>query len=89
MDPDPDPTLDPDPTKDPTPFFSEFKDAKKNYFFHIFSLNLPADTLSSVLKIKFLLKLCVKVLFCKHYFCPLNTFMRKGKDSDPDLDPYL
>jgi hypothetical protein len=22
-------------------------------------------------------------LFCKHYFNPLNTFMRKGKDPDP------
>jgi hypothetical protein len=25
-----------------------------------------------------------KVLFCKHYFSPLNTLMRKGKDPDPD-----
>jgi hypothetical protein len=22
---------------------------------------------------------CVKILFCKHYFSPLNTFMRKGR----------
>jgi hypothetical protein len=36
---------------DPTPFFSDFKDAKKCCFFCIFSYNLPADTLSSVLKI--------------------------------------
>ena len=43
--------LDPDPTPDPTPFFSDFKDAKKNYFFHIFSYNITAVTLSSVLKI--------------------------------------
>ncbi len=37
----PDPYLwlmDPDPTPDPTPFFSDFKDAKKKYFFHIFLL---------------------------------------------------
>jgi len=34
-----------------------------------------------------LLNFCVKILFCKHYFSPLNTFMRKGKDPDPD--PYL
>jgi hypothetical protein len=27
-----------------------------------------------------------KVLFCKHYFRPLNTFMRKGKDPVPDPD---
>jgi hypothetical protein len=32
-----------------------------------------------------LLKLCVKVLFCKHFFIPLNTFMRKGEDPDPYL----
>jgi hypothetical protein len=46
--------------------------------------NLPAGTLSSVF-------LC-KILFCKHYFSPLNTFMRKGKDPDPCLllmDPDL
>ncbi len=29
----------------------------------------------------------VKILFCKHYFNPLNTFLRKGKDPVPD--PYL
>ncbi len=28
--------------------------------------------------------ICVKILFCKHYFSPLNTFERKGKDSDPE-----
>jgi hypothetical protein len=27
------------------------------------------------------------MLFCRHYFSPLNTFMRKGKDPDPD--PHL
>jgi hypothetical protein len=27
-----------------------------------------------------LLKFCVKILFCKHYFSPLNTFLRKRKD---------
>jgi hypothetical protein len=24
-----------------------------------------------------------KILFCHHYFSPLNTLMRKGKDPDP------
>jgi hypothetical protein len=24
------------------------------------------------------------MLFCRHYSCLLNTFMRKGKDPDPD-----
>ncbi len=46
-------------------------------------------------KFNFLLNVCVKILFCRHYFNPLNTSMRKGKDPhlwirrirlmDPDL----
>jgi hypothetical protein len=37
---------------DTTSFFSDFKDAKKLFFFlHIFLHNLPTGTLSSVLKI--------------------------------------
>jgi hypothetical protein len=47
--PDLDPYPDLDPTPDPTTFFSDFKDEKKNSIF--FSFNLPAGTLSSVLKI--------------------------------------
>ncbi len=31
--------------------------------------------------------MCVKILFYRHYFSPLNTSMRKGKDPEPD--PYL
>ncbi len=37
--------------------------------------------------LNFLLKFCIKILWCRHYFSPLNTFMRKGKDPDPD--PYI
>ncbi len=51
---DPDPHLwltDLDPTSDPTPLSNDFKDAKKNFFPHIFSYNLPAGTLFSDLKI--------------------------------------
>jgi hypothetical protein len=70
--------MDPDPN--PTPFFGDFKDAKKVI---LFSSKLPAGTLTLVLKIIF----CGKILFFKHYFSPLNTFMRKGKD--PELDPNL
>jgi hypothetical protein len=29
------------------------------------------------------------MLFCRHYFSPPNTFMRKGKDPDPDLHLWL
>jgi hypothetical protein len=53
---DPDPAPDPHSTSDPTPFFSDFKDAKKVNFY-IFSYNLPAGTLSSVLKILFFAKI--------------------------------
>jgi hypothetical protein len=47
-------------------------------FSTFFSESLPAGTISSVLKIKFF----AKILFCKHYFSLLNTFMRKVKDPD-------
>ncbi len=29
------------------------------------------------------------MLFCRHYFSPLYTFIRKEKDLEPDQDPYL
>ncbi len=89
----PDPYLwlmDPDPTQDPTPFFSDFKDENK---FTFSSYNLPTGTISSLLKIIFLLKFCVKILFCRHNFSFLNIFIWKGKDSEldpePEPDPYL
>ncbi len=25
-----------------------------------------------------------EILFCNHYFSPLNTFIRNGKDPDPE-----
>jgi hypothetical protein len=45
--------------------FGDFKDAKKNISFHIFSYNLvlPTGTLSSVLKIYFLLQFVWQALF--------------------------
>ncbi len=73
--------MDPDPTTDPTPFFSDFKDAKKNYFFHIFFLTYPLAHYMQSQKFNFLLKFCVKILFCKHYFSP-------EPDSELDPDPY-
>jgi hypothetical protein len=39
-------------------------------------------------KIDFLTRIfCFKILFYNHYFSSFNTFMRRGKDPDPD--PYL
>ena len=70
------------------PFFINFKNAKKNLLFSYFFLRTcpQAHHLQSK-KFNFLLKFCVKILFCRHYFSPLNTFMRKGKDLEPN--PYL
>jgi hypothetical protein len=57
-----------DPTPDPTPFFSDFKDAKKNIFFlHIFPYNLPTGTLVSVLKILFF----ANIFVLKSYFASI------------------
>ncbi len=79
-----------DPAPDPTPFFSDLEDAKKIIFFLIFFLiTYPQAHYLESYKLVFCQNFCVKILFCKHYFSPLNTFMRKGKDLDPDPDPYL
>ena len=73
--------LDPDPAPDPTPFFTDFKDARKYCFSYFFLITCPQahHLLSKMLN--FLLNL----LFCRHYFRPLITFLRKGKDPDPHL----
>jgi hypothetical protein len=71
---------------DPTPFFINFKDARKNILFFIFFLiTCPQAYHLQSKKFNFLLKFCVKILFCRHYFSQLNTYMRKGKDPDPHL----
>jgi hypothetical protein len=53
--------MDLDQTQGPTPFFSDFKDAKKNSSF--FSYNLPAGTLSSVAKTRFFCEFGLKFYF--------------------------
>jgi hypothetical protein len=74
--------MDPDPTRDPTPFFSDFKDAKKIFFS---SYTLPAGTLSSVLKLNFLLK----ILCYASIISAAQHLMRKWKDPDPDRYLWL
>jgi hypothetical protein len=51
---------------DQTPFFSDIKELTIRHI--IFSLK-------NIIK----LKIWVKILFSKHYFSPLSTFMRKGR----------
>ena len=80
MDPDPDP----DPTPDPTAFLTVRMHKKKDFFYFFLITCQQTHHLQSK-KLNFLLKFCVKILFCRHYFSPLNTV--KGKDPDPD--PYL
>jgi hypothetical protein len=70
------------PTPYSTTFFIDFKDAKKNiYFSPFFSYNLPSVTSSSAKKLNFLLKFSVKILYCRHYFSPLNTFIYEGSEA--------
>jgi hypothetical protein len=90
---DPDPAPDPDPSPDPTPFFYDFKDLKKYFFPYFFLITCPRGHHLQSEKFNFLLEFCVKILFRRHYFSQLNTFMRKGKDPEPDPnlepDPHL
>jgi hypothetical protein len=85
MDPDPDPT--PDPTPGPTSFFIKFKDTKN--FFCVVSFITCQQAHIQTKKFNFLQKFCVKTLFCRLYLSLFNTSMRKGKDPEPDPDPYL
>jgi hypothetical protein len=88
QDPAPDPVSDPDQTPDPTYFFNDFKVVKKICSL-FFSYNLPTGTSSSVLKIYFLLKFCVTILFCQALFQSAQDIYEKKKDPDPDPDPHL
>jgi hypothetical protein len=60
---------------------------KKNIFSHFFLITCPQVHHLQSKKCNFLLKFCVKMLFCRHYFSPLNIFMRKGTDLEPELEP--
>jgi hypothetical protein len=83
-----DPAPDLDPTPDPTPFFSDFKGWKK-IIFSYFLIQLTPQAHYLQTKFNFFPTFFVKILFCKHYFSPLNIFMRKGKDTDPEPHPYI
>jgi hypothetical protein len=80
--------MDPDPdlTPDQTLFFSDFKDGKK-CFFVIFSLYLVhRHIIFSLQNFIFGLNFVSKFYSANiNYFSPLNTFLRKGKDPEPDL----
>ncbi len=75
---------DPDTTPDPTSFFIDFKDTKKIFFSYFFRTCQQTHHLQSK-KFNYLLKFCVKIIYCRRYYSPLNTSMRKGKDPDPYL----
>ncbi len=68
------------------PFFSDFKDTKKNSYF--FLKLARRHTISSLKNLIYCKNFVLKFFFYQHYFSPLNTFMGKGKDSEPDPDPY-
>ncbi len=62
---------------------------QKKIFFIFFSYNLPADTLSSIFKMKFFAKiLYVKIFILQALFqSAQHLYEKKGKNPDPD--PYL
>ncbi len=68
-----------------------FSLAKQKIFSYFFLITCPQAHYLQSKKFNFCLKFCVKILFCRHSFSPLNTFMKKGKDpeSDPGPDPYI
>ncbi len=73
---------------DPTTFFHDFKDKINIKKFHIFFLYLTHRYIIFSLKnLIFCKHFVLKLIPVKHFFSPLNTFMGKGKDPDPD--PYL
>ncbi len=69
-------------------WFKFLRMQKGKISFHIFLLITcqQAHHIQSK-KFNFLLKFYVKILLCRHYFSPLNTSTKKGKDPEPD--PYL
>jgi hypothetical protein len=82
----PDPYLclmDPDPISDPTTFFIDFKDAKKIFFSYFFLITYPQAHHLQTKKFNFLQRLCVQILFCRHYF----SLLRRKGNMDPDPDP--
>jgi len=66
------------------PFFSDFKDAKKKI-----SQNLPAGTLSSVIKIIFLLKILCKNFILHEIFQSTQHLYKKREGSGPEPDLYI
>ncbi len=70
------------------PFFSDLGDAKK-CFLHIFSYNLPASTLSSVLKILIFSLSFVLKFYVANIISVRLTPLREGKDPDPTSDYWI
>jgi hypothetical protein len=62
---------------------------RKKKYSYFFLITYPQAHYLQSSTFNFLLKFFVQLLFCQHYFSPLNTFKRKGKDPDqqPDPDP--
>ena len=72
--------MNPDPTPDPTTFFSDFKDEKK-FSLHFFLLTYPQYIIFSLKNSNFLLKFCVKILFCQALFQSAQDIYGKREES--------
>jgi hypothetical protein len=60
---------------------------EKKFIFHIFSYNLPAGTLSSVLKIKFFAKILCSNFILQALFQSAENLYEKGSVADPGVYP--
>jgi hypothetical protein len=71
--------MDLDPTPDRLLSSLILRMQKKYLFSYFFRITGPQALLHQSKKLNFLLNFCVKILFCRNFFSPPNTFMRKGR----------
>ncbi len=76
---------DPAPNPDPTPDLSLVALGMQKKFSYFFLITYPQEHYLQSYKFNCLINFVLN-LFCKHYVSPLNIFMRKGKDPEPEPD---
>ncbi len=80
--------MDPDPTSDPTPFFSDFKDSKKNYFGpYFFLITYPQAHYLQSSKFNFMLKFCQNFILQALFQSAQHIFEKIRKNPELDQDP--
>jgi hypothetical protein len=62
---------------------------QKKFVFFLLTCPPAHHIILSLKNLIFCKNFVLKFLSCRHYFSPLNSFMRKATDPEPDPDPYL